>query len=246
MISPGEAEFSVADRWIVSRFSAMLAQLDSTLRDYRFDLAASALYEFTWYEFCDWYLELTKPVLQGEASTEAQKRGTRRTPDHHARSAAARLASLIPFITEEIWQRVNPLAAPLMAAANQRASAKPPEMLMLTAFPAVTDFAADSEAEAEVAWMKQFILAVRQIRGRDGHRAVAKNSLACWRTPTHATPAPHRRTFRLSVPSRRTREHQTTRRRRKRAGIRHRHRRRTHAAGSHGRLDRPPRPRANV
>jgi valyl-tRNA synthetase len=75
----GEAALSVADRWIISRLAATLAQVDASLREYRFDFAATALYEFTWYEFCDWYLELTKPVLQSETSTEAQKRGTRRT-----------------------------------------------------------------------------------------------------------------------------------------------------------------------
>jgi valyl-tRNA synthetase len=161
----GEAEFSIADRWIVSRFSAMLTQLDSTLHDYRFDLAASALYEFTWYEFCDWYLELTKPVLQSETSTEAQKRGTRRTLITTLEALLRALHPMIPFITEEIWQRVNPLAAPLIAAANRRASTQAADMLMLAPFPQAADFAADAEAEAEVTWMKQFILAVRQIRG---------------------------------------------------------------------------------
>jgi valyl-tRNA synthetase len=161
----GEAELSVADRWIVSRFSAMLAQLDQHLRDYRFDLAVSAVYEFTWYEFCDWYPELTKPVLQGETSTEAQKRGTRRTLVITLEALLRALHPLIPFITEEIWQRVNPLVAPLIAAMNRRATTKQAEMLMLAPFPQANDFAADAEAENEVSWMKQFILAVRQIRG---------------------------------------------------------------------------------
>jgi valyl-tRNA synthetase len=161
----GEAELSVADRWIVSRFSAMLAQLDQNLRDYRFDLATSALYEFTWYEFCDWYLELTKPVLQGEGSTEAQKRGTRRTLVTTLEALLRALHPMIPFITEEIWQRVHPIVAPLRAATRFRGMAEPPDLAMLSPFPQTNDFAADAEAEAEIAWMKQFILAVRQIRG---------------------------------------------------------------------------------
>jgi len=161
----GEAELSIADRWIVSRFAAMLRQLDTTLHDYRFDLAATALYEFTWYEFCDWYLELTKPVLQSDTATEAQKRGTRRTLVLTLEALLRALHPLIPFITEEIWQRVNPLTAPLIAAQNRRATTKTPDMLMVAAFPQSTDFAADTDAESEVAWMKQFILAVRQIRG---------------------------------------------------------------------------------
>ncbi|MEO8063239.1 MAG: valine--tRNA ligase [Pseudomonadota bacterium] len=161
----GAAELSIADRWIVSRFAATLAQVDSSLKEYRFDFAATALYEFTWYEFCDWYLELTKPVLQGEATTEAQKRGTRRTLLTVLEALLRALHPLMPFITEEIWQRVIPLVAPLAAAADVRATTSRTELLMQARYPASTDYAADSQAEAEVSWMKQFILAVRQIRG---------------------------------------------------------------------------------
>ena len=115
----------MADRWIVSRFAATLAQVDSALDEYRFDFAATALYEFTWYEFCDWYLELTKPVLQGETATEAQKRGTRRTLVTVLEALLRALHPLMPFITEEIWQRVHPLAAPLLAAQKTRANQEP-------------------------------------------------------------------------------------------------------------------------
>jgi valyl-tRNA synthetase len=161
----GEAELSVADRWIVSKLASTLTQVDAALRDYRFDFAATALYEFTWYEFCDWYLELTKPVLQGEGTTEAQKRGTRRTLVTTLEALLRALHPLMPFITEEIWQKVKPLTAPLEAAANRRATTASPDSVMVARYPASTDFAADAEAEDEVTWMKQFILAVRQIRG---------------------------------------------------------------------------------
>ncbi len=161
----GDAELSVADRWIVSRFGAMLSQVDKSLAAYRFDLAATALYEFTWYEFCDWYLELTKPVLQSDATTEAQKRGTRRTLLTVLEALLRALHPLMPFITEEIWQRVAPLVAPVLAATQPRATQKLPDSIMLSFYPAVTDYAGDSQAEEQVAWMKQFILAVRQIRG---------------------------------------------------------------------------------
>jgi valyl-tRNA synthetase len=161
----GEAELSVADRWIVSKLASTLTQVDAALRDYRFDFAATALYEFTWYEFCDWYLELTKPVLQGEGTTEAQKRGTRRTLVTTLEALLRALHPLMPFITEEIWQKVKPLTAPLEAAANRRATVASPDSVMVARYPASTDFAADAEAEVEVTWMKQFILAVRQIRG---------------------------------------------------------------------------------
>ena len=124
----GEAELSVADRWIVSRLASTLAQVDQALTDYRFDFAATALYEFTWYEFCDWYLELTKPVLQGEGTTEAQKRGTRRTLVTTLEALLRALHPLMPFITEEIWQKVGPLTAPLEAAAHfsEELGAQPP------------------------------------------------------------------------------------------------------------------------
>jgi valyl-tRNA synthetase len=161
----GEADLSIADRWIVSRFAATLARVDETLREYRFDLAAAALYEFTWYEFCDWYLELAKPVLQSEETTEKQKRGTRRTLITTLEALLRALHPMMPFITEEIWQRVNPIVAPLTAAASPRASTKTYDSVMVAPYPAATDYASDAIAETEVAWMKQFILAVRQIRG---------------------------------------------------------------------------------
>jgi valyl-tRNA synthetase len=161
----GAADFSVADRWIVSRFAATLAQVDKALAEYRFDFAATALYEFTWYEFCDWYLELTKPVLQGEASTEAQKRGTRRTLVTVLEALLRALHPLMPFITEEIWQRVYPLAAPLLAAQETRANQKSFDSVMVASYPQASGYAADAEADSEVNWLKQFILAVRQIRG---------------------------------------------------------------------------------
>jgi valyl-tRNA synthetase len=165
----GEAELSVADRWIVSRLANTLAQVDAALREYRFDYATSALYEFTWYEFCDWYLELTKPVLQGDGATAAQKRGTRRTLVLTLEALLRALHPFMPFITEEIWQRVHPLAAPLLAAAHLsedsgRGNAHTPESVMLAAYPAATDFPADAAAEEEVARLKQFILGMRQAR----------------------------------------------------------------------------------
>ena len=115
--------------------------MDGALNEYRFDYAATALYEFTWYEFCDWYLELTKPVLQGEGTTDAQKRGTRRTLVITLEALLRALHPLMPFITEEIWQRVRPLTAPLEAAANRRATTATPDMLMVARYPAATDFA---------------------------------------------------------------------------------------------------------
>jgi len=161
----GEAELSIADRWIVSRFAATLARVDEALREYRFDLASAALYEFTWYEFCDWYLELTKVVLQSEKATEAEKRGTRRTLITTLEALLRALHPLMPFITEEIWQRVSPIVQPLTAASNPRASTNIHDSVMVAPYPAATEYATDAEADADVAWIKQVVLAVRQIRG---------------------------------------------------------------------------------
>jgi valyl-tRNA synthetase len=161
----GDAELSVADRWIVSRFADTLAKVDAALKDYRFDFAASALYEFTWYEFCDWYLELTKPVLQSETSTEAQKRGTRRTLVTVLESLLRALHPVMPFITEEIWQRVRPVAQPLIAAGQVRGARLDVDSIMLTAYPAAGDYARNTEAESQVGSIKEYILKVRQIRG---------------------------------------------------------------------------------
>ena len=149
----GERELSVADRWITSRFGRMLEDVAAAFRDYRFDFAAAALYEFTWYAFCDWYLELTKAVLQSESASAAAKRGTRRTLVEILEALQRALHPLMPFITEEIWQRAAPLA--------QRGG----ETVMLQAYPQPAEFPRDAAAESEVAWLQAFILAVRQIRG---------------------------------------------------------------------------------
>ncbi|HUQ09727.1 MAG TPA: valine--tRNA ligase [Steroidobacteraceae bacterium] len=161
----GDADLSVADRWIVSRFADTLSKVDAALNDYRFDFAASALYEFTWYEFCDWYLELTKPVLQSEASTSAQKRGTRRTLVIVLEALLRALHPIMPFITEEIWQRVRPVAQPLIAAGQVRGARLDADSVMLTAYPVAGEYARDDEAETQVAAIKDYILKVRQIRG---------------------------------------------------------------------------------
>jgi len=146
-------ELSVADRWIRARFGRMLATVEQALRDYRFDFAASALYEFTWYDFCDWYLELTKPVLQSNDSAAAARAGTRRTLTTILEALQRALHPFMPFITEEIWQR----AAPLAGAAG--------ETVMLQPYPSAAGFPPDEAAERETAWIQAVVLGVRQIRG---------------------------------------------------------------------------------
>jgi len=147
----GAVSAQVADRWIVSRLGHALAATDQGFADYRFDNASSALYEFTWHEFCDWYLELAKPVLQGD--DEAAAAVTRRTLLTVLEALLRALHPLMPFITEEIWQRVAPVAG--VAG----------DTIMRAAWPRAADHAADAAATADVDWMKGVILGLRQIRG---------------------------------------------------------------------------------
>ena len=147
------AEFSLADRWIRARLGGMLARVEAGFADYRLDNVANALYEFTWHEFCDWYLELSKAVLQSETASPAAKRGTRSTLINSLEVLLRALHPLAPFITEEIWQRVRVSAG----AAG--------DTIMRCTFPSAADIEADPRAEPEMRWVIAFIEGVRQIRG---------------------------------------------------------------------------------
>lgn len=150
----GALEYSVADRWIRSRLGATIEEVRARLSEYRFDLAAQALYEFAWYEYCDWYLELSKPTLQSEQSSDAQKRGTRETLAVVLEAYLRLLHPLMPFITEEIWQSVAPMAG------------IKGETIMLQSYPTAAEFSRDAAAEAAIAPIKAAILGARQIRGQ--------------------------------------------------------------------------------
>ena len=103
-----QKELSLADRWILGQFESTVKSYTEHLDNYRFDLAANTLYEFTWHQFCDWYLELTKPVLF--KGSEAQQRGTSATLITVLESLLRLMHPMMPYITETIWQRVAPLA----------------------------------------------------------------------------------------------------------------------------------------
>jgi valyl-tRNA synthetase len=147
------AEFSLADRWIQTRLGGMLARVESGFTEYRLDTVANALYEFTWHEFCDWYLELSKAVLQSDTAGPAAKRGTRFTLISSLEVLLRALHPLAPFISEEIWQRVR-------ASAGVSG-----DTIMRCAFPSAADVKVDPDAEPEMRWVIGFIEGVRQIRG---------------------------------------------------------------------------------
>ncbi|KHD07033.2 valyl-tRNA synthetase [Candidatus Thiomargarita nelsonii] len=145
-----KGELSLTDRWIISRLQQLEAQIHQHLNTYRFDLAAHALYEFTWNEYCDWYLEFSKPALQN--GSEAAQRGTRRTLVGVLEALLRLLHPFMPFITEELWQRVAPLAG------------KSGDTIMLEPYPQAQAEKIELETEQEIEWVKQFILGVRRIR----------------------------------------------------------------------------------
>jgi len=149
----GDTQFSTADRWIRARLNRTVESVHQHFATYRLDLAAQATHEFTWHEFCDWYLELSKPVLQSEQSSDAEKRGTRKTLIEVLETLLRLLHPLIPFITEEIWRELAPRAK------------IDGETIMLQPLPQSKEAWQDSDAEAEMNWVMQFILGIRQIRG---------------------------------------------------------------------------------
>ena len=152
-INGGEVELSLADRWIISRLQRAEQQVEKAMAEFRLDMAAQAIFEFVWNEYCDWYLELSKPVLWDDNASEAQLRGTRRTLVR-VLEASLRLAHpLMPYITEEIWQKVAPLAG------------KSGPTLMLQPYPLSDEARIDAQAEADIEWLKGAIVGIRNIRG---------------------------------------------------------------------------------
>lgn len=144
-------ELSLADRWITSRLQTLETEVVRHFEQYRFDLAANLLYEFTWNEYCDWYLELAKPILNKD-STDAAKRGTRKTLVRVLEALLRLMHPVIPYITEEAWQAVAPLAG------------KQGNTIMLQPYPQADESLVDSAAEAQLDWVQQFIMGVRRIR----------------------------------------------------------------------------------
>ncbi len=150
-LSDAPCQYSQVDRWITSRLHQVTAVTSNAIDNYRFDLAAQAIYEFTWNEYCDWYLELAKISLQ--SNDAALQRGTRKTLLTVLESILRLAHPIMPFITEEIWQRVAPLAG--IEA----------DTIMLQPYPVADEAHIDSNAIVETNWVMNFILGVRRIRG---------------------------------------------------------------------------------
>ncbi len=148
-----EVEFSLADRWIKAQLQQTIKTVHESFNQFRFDLTSQALYEFTWNQFCDWYLELTKPVLF--KGSEAQQRGTRKTLVETLETLLRLMHPITPFITETIWQRVVPLTN----------FEKTGDSIMIQHFPQYDESAVDNKASEDLEWVKQFIVAIRNIRG---------------------------------------------------------------------------------
>jgi len=146
-----EYQYTQVDSWINTRLNQVIATTSQAIDNYRFDLAAQAIYDFTWNEFCDWYLELAKISLQYEDA--AVQCGTRKTLLTVLEKLLRLSHPIMPFITEEIWQTVAPLAG------------VQGETIMLQPYPNADDSQNDSGSVAEIDWVMSFILGVRRIRG---------------------------------------------------------------------------------
>ena len=145
-------ELSLADKWIVSRLQQVEGEVARHIEAYRFDLASRELYEFIWNDYCDWFIELSKPVINSDSASAGQKRGARRTLIRVLEAWLRLLHPIMPFITEELWQKVAPLAG------------KQGDTIMLQAYPKPEANRIDEEAMQELEWVKKFIMGVRQIR----------------------------------------------------------------------------------
>ena len=151
--SQDAVELNAADHWIISRLQQVESVVENSIRVYRLDRMSQALYSFTWDEYCSWYLELSKVVLNNPDASAESLRGTRRTLIRVLETLLRLLHPLIPFITEEIWQRVAPLAG------------RSGQTIMLQPYPVANKEKIDTAAIAETEWLQAVITGIRNVRG---------------------------------------------------------------------------------
>ena len=165
----GDIELSAADQWITATLNTAIADVRGAIEDYRFDMATKAIYEFTWSQFCDWYLELAKPVLTDDHASAAAKRGTRRTLVQTLEALLRLTHPFMPFITEEIWQKVKPLAGvegeTIMLASYPAAGKPDTKFIGEHGGAAVNDGSKVNSESGMIPWVQQFILGIRRIKG---------------------------------------------------------------------------------
>ncbi|MDT8371488.1 MAG: valine--tRNA ligase [Gammaproteobacteria bacterium] len=147
-------ELSLADRWIMSKLQSTEQAVTAAIESYRFDHAAQEIYEFIWNNYCDWYLELSKPVLNNDNASEQAKRGTRRTLVRVLETVLRLTHPFMPFITEEIWQTIAPLAG------------KSGSSIMSQPYPVADSTKIDETAVADMEWLMEFITGIRSIRSQ--------------------------------------------------------------------------------
>ncbi|NYT85780.1 valine--tRNA ligase [Pollutimonas harenae] len=148
-------ELSFADQWVISQLQRLEADIERGFSDYRFDNIANALYHFIWNEYCDWYVELAKVQIQH--GTPAAQLGTRRTLIRVLETLLRLAHPIIPFITEELWQKVSLVAGKRQAEDETSVSVQP--------YPAPNSTLINEQAEAQVAELKAQVEAVRALRG---------------------------------------------------------------------------------
>ncbi len=149
--------FSLADRWIISRLQRIEADVEQHSENSRLDLIAHDLYAFVWEDYCDWYLELSKPILFNEQTPANEQRGTRRTLVRVLETILRLNHPIIPFITEECWQHIAPLA-------GTKSTTNTNDSIMIQPFPESDSSKIDETAEADLEWVKTFVSGIRRIR----------------------------------------------------------------------------------
>ncbi len=150
-----DIHLSLADRWILSRLQQTVAQVHEHMSSFRFDLMSQVIYDFFWNEYCDWYVELSKPVLWDADNQPKKARAARLTLLTVLESSLRMLHPLMPFITEEIWQKIATLIGTETASTS----------IMLQAYPQVDTSLINTTVDGDIEWVKGVIIGVRNIRG---------------------------------------------------------------------------------